>query len=185
MKTAHNRMDLTGQVFGRLTVVGYAYTKRNRSYWTCQCLCGTTTTTMGGSLKNGDTQSCGCIHRERAATLNTAPLAERFWAKVDKSGPTPTCCAPHYGNCWLWTANTTQQGYGRIEVENRLRQATHVSWFLLYGVWPTSDLCHVCDNPACVRPTHLFEGTDAANQYDRSLKAQGAVLIESCDGPVQ
>ncbi len=65
--------DLTGQKFGRLTVVSYA--GRRGKYgvhsWNCSCQCGGERTTMGLSLGSGKTVSCGCIQRERAKECAT------------------------------------------------------------------------------------------------------------------
>lgn len=56
-------IDLTGQVFGRLTAK-QRITKNGRSYYLCDCECGNETTTQSHKLKSGHTQSCGCLHRE-------------------------------------------------------------------------------------------------------------------------
>ena len=60
--------DLTGQRFGRLTVVrlnGFAkYNKGSASKWLCKCDCGNEITVLGDSLRQKKTQSCGCYMRE-------------------------------------------------------------------------------------------------------------------------
>jgi len=54
--------DLTGQVFGKLTVISRAENNnQNRPKWNCLCECGNMTVVSGSALKNGDTQSCGCF----------------------------------------------------------------------------------------------------------------------------
>ena len=59
-------IDLTGQVFGRLTVV--ERTKRNgRLAWLCRCVCGVAKTVAGHYLRNGRTRSCGCFRSDFAA----------------------------------------------------------------------------------------------------------------------
>lgn len=67
----NNYMDLTGQTFGRLTVLerDYLYNKNNNLknksiYWKCKCSCGSFTTVSGKNLFNGSVYSCGCYHRE-------------------------------------------------------------------------------------------------------------------------
>lgn len=57
-------IDLTGQKFGRLTVLERAGTKGHEPTWLCACECGNTKVVMGVSLRNGDTLSCGCLGRE-------------------------------------------------------------------------------------------------------------------------
>lgn len=64
MKTAHNFIDLTGQKFGRLTVVCRVENKGGRTNWHCKCDCGNEKDVLGISLTKGLTRSCGCFHRE-------------------------------------------------------------------------------------------------------------------------
>lgn len=52
-------IDLTGQRFGRLTVVERA-PNRGRTYWTCRCECGADVEASAGNLRSDRTQSCGC-----------------------------------------------------------------------------------------------------------------------------
>ena len=57
--------DITGQRFGRLTVVEYAgKNRRNRTLWKCICDCGNETIARLDALKSGDKRSCGCLNRE-------------------------------------------------------------------------------------------------------------------------
>lgn len=51
--------DLTGQKFGKLTVLKYAYTKKGYACWECKCDCGNTTITPSTDLKRGFTKTCG------------------------------------------------------------------------------------------------------------------------------
>lgn len=53
--------DLTGQRFGYLTVLGRGKTKYHNIHWICQCDCGNIKEIAGKSLRQGLTQSCGCI----------------------------------------------------------------------------------------------------------------------------
>lgn len=55
------RDNLTGQVFGRLTVESVAYQKNSTTYYKCRCACGKKKTVRGTLLKNGSTKSCGCL----------------------------------------------------------------------------------------------------------------------------
>lgn len=61
-------IDLTGQRFGRWTVLSRAQNMpySRRSGWLCQCDCGTKKVVDGVSLRRGVTQSCGCLHAEKA-----------------------------------------------------------------------------------------------------------------------
>jgi len=57
------RKDLTGQVFGKLTVLGYAGSNGFVSLWRCRCECGNEIVLPRGSLTTGATRSCGCLKR--------------------------------------------------------------------------------------------------------------------------
>lgn len=85
-----------------------------------------------------------------------------FWRKVDKRGP---------DECWNWTAAHGGTGYGSFRVAGRNLSASRVSYAIAYGDPPTHlDVCHKCDNPPCVNPSHLFLGTRKKNMEDCSEK---------------
>ena len=62
-------VDLTGQRFGRLTVIERAGTHNGHASWKCKCICGREKITDSGSLRNGRTTSCGCYHNEMVSNL--------------------------------------------------------------------------------------------------------------------
>ncbi len=60
-------MDLTGQIFGRLTVIKKC-TDRPKGkgvYWACRCECGNTVVSLCRDLRSGNTKSCGCLRTDR------------------------------------------------------------------------------------------------------------------------
>jgi len=58
------RIDITGQRFGRWTVIAFAKIDAKRNvYWSCVCDCGERRVVQGGALKNGKSFSCGCWQR--------------------------------------------------------------------------------------------------------------------------
>jgi len=65
-------LALSGQTFGRLTVVKRVPSSNKNSKWECVCACGNKVAVQGGHLRNGHTQSCGCLHRETAAALKAS-----------------------------------------------------------------------------------------------------------------
>ena len=111
------------------------------------------------------------------------PLAERFWSKVNHNGSVPAHC-PELGQCWQWTG-AVSEGYGTLSDETSAVQKAHrVAWYLTTGEWPIIHVCHKCDNPLCVRFSHLFLGDDQANMDDmyrkgRSKHAQGSQVTIS------
>jgi len=71
--------DLTGQRFGRLTVLGRAPNDKDGSVrWHCICECGTKKEIRGSALIYGSTRSCGCLneaeHRSHRATKHVGLL---------------------------------------------------------------------------------------------------------------
>lgn len=63
-------IDLTDQRFGRLLVKVEAVERKNGQLaWMCQCDCGAETTVGGYELRNGHTQSCGCLHSEISSAV--------------------------------------------------------------------------------------------------------------------
>lgn len=68
---SHNFIDETGHKYGELTVLYRAEnTKNGRAMWHCRCSCGNELDVLGKSLRNGNTKSCGCYQRRRAAESN-------------------------------------------------------------------------------------------------------------------
>ncbi len=94
-------------------------------------------------------------------------LRSRFWSKVDKSG-----------DCWEWRGYRIPEGYGMFYAGgshgNAPVYAHRVAWELAHGrpVPPRGRICHSCDNPACVKPTHLFLGSQADNLNDMRAKGR-------------
>ncbi len=92
-----------------------------------------------------------------------------FWAKVNKDGPV---ARPELTNCWVWTGATTK-GYGMVLWEGRRPSYAHrLSWVFANGPTRSLYVLHRCDNPPCVRPDHLFLGTNADNVADKMLKGR-------------
>lgn len=89
--------------------------------------------------------------------------AERFWRKVKKSD-----------GCWEWTGTKNSRGYGMFTPTPGKRVLAHrFSWEMENGRIPDGLFgCHRCDNPGCVRPDHLFVGTNSDNIRDAVAKGR-------------
>jgi hypothetical protein len=102
---------------------------------------------------------------------------ERFWSKVDKDGPVPSHM-PHLGQCWIWNGTLAHTGYGRFKVPGEhpsFAMAHRFAFKIANGSYPTNLAMHMCDNPRCVNPSHLVNGTYADNGLDMKLKGRGAL----------
>lgn len=89
---------------------------------------------------------------------------ERLWRNVRKSV-----------GCWEWLASVNHGGYGIFKFNGKTRIVHRIVWELENGLIPDGlFLCHHCDTPRCVRPSHLFLGTAAENMQDAVRKGRMA-----------
>jgi hypothetical protein len=89
-------------------------------------------------------------------------LVEAFGLRVSKSDA-----------CWLWTGGKEHFGHGRLTFARRRYKAHRLAWEIAHGPIPDGmRVLHRCDVPACVRPSHLFIGTDADNARDMHTKGR-------------
>ncbi|SSY69947.1 Uncharacterised protein [Priestia megaterium] len=80
-KESKFREDLTGQVFGRLTVIEYAGSKgTNYGLWKCKCECGKETISRLDTLKNGNAKSCGCLTRNGESSITHGLSKHRLYS---------------------------------------------------------------------------------------------------------
>lgn len=110
------------------------------------------------------------------------PLAERFWAKVDRNGP---WCSHLKSNCWLWTASILPNGYGQFDHSTAHRKSYMITH-------PNEDVTglhidHQCRRLDCVNPSHLEAVTPTINVQRGyavnvmvSLRKQEAEMATHC-----
>ena len=88
---------------------------------------------------------------------------DRFWSKVDQTGT----------GCWEWQGTRMAAGYGKFSYQGKSMYAHRMAWQLSNGSIPEGlYVLHRCDNPSCVRPVHLFLGTQRVNMHDAIEKGR-------------
>ena len=76
--------------------------------------------------------------------VSVIPVEDRFWAKVDKTGP-----------CWLWVG-ATRDGYGAFKLKGRVVGAHRYSYETSVGPIPDGlTIDHLCRVRHCVNPNHF------------------------------
>lgn len=98
------------------------------------------------------------------SNVRAKALAE-FWNRTDRSG-----------ECWVWTGDKLPTGYGVVRwkgLPHRHTRVHRIAWELARGPIPDGLwVLHRCDNPPCIRPDHLFLGTNADNMADMAAKGR-------------
>lgn len=76
--------------------------------------------------------------------------------------------------CWLWIMALNNKGYGSISLGGGRREYVHrTSYRLHVGEIPDGmEVCHACDVPCCINPSHLFLGTHQENMSDSASKGR-------------
>lgn len=80
--------DITGQKFGRLTVLERVENYRTAARWKCICECGEISVVLGTGLRNGHTMSCGCLNSRNyihgQATRRNATNEYNSWSAMKR-----------------------------------------------------------------------------------------------------
>lgn len=142
-----------GSRYGNLTVTGTVIDADGRALWSCVCACGARRDIPRRELVRGLKLCEGCPFQ----------WEKNFWDRVNKTS-----------ECWEWTGYRGLTGYGSFRWNNAHHVVHRISWTLSNGPIPDGmKVLHRCDNRPCVRPDHLFLGTQTDNMRDMSQKGRG------------
>lgn len=105
------------------------------------------------------------MHAHASPELTEAVTVTRFWASVQKSGN---------DECWDWTGDVDQNGYGIFFYHEKKRPAHELALSFSTGEQRLErlDTCHSCDKPACCNPAHLRFDTRQSNVDDMILRGR-------------
>ena len=187
-------IDLTGQKFGRLTVLSRSENRKERTYWLCRCDCGKEISVYGYALKSGNTRSCGCIKSEKSKEfvkklhlkLDKHPrfndltgmkfnmLTAISWS-VHKSGRIEWKCRCDCGNetsvlaLNLTRGHTTSCGCHRDAIRGQANKADYETGTRLHRIWlKMKRRCREIDDHA----KHYFQrGIKVCDEWEKDYKS--------------
>jgi len=140
----------------------------------CCCVhCGTFFVRRKDEFVADKCVSCGCLSNCDTSKLTAHQWEVRFMRKVDIN---------YITGCWDFTGAVDKKGYGIMKGMGE-NKAHRLSYRIFNGdIKKGMLICHTCDNPSCVNPDHLFQGTVQDNSDDMVNKGRGRGGISPLKG---
>lgn len=167
--------DIIGQKFNKLTVLKIDGKKSKSGFtYSCLCDCGNIReNVLGDQLKRGKTKSCGCDYP--ICKLGVDLSKEEYFDHTKKRLLLKRSID---NECWIWTGNKNNKGYGFISWGQGIEKKKQVVSRIAYTIWKGEIpeglmVCHSCDNRSCFNPDHLWIGTQFDNMQDCVKKGRG------------
>lgn len=157
-----NKIDMQGRRFGKLTVIQDSLERTNSGCikWKCECECGNFKNVDGRSLRNGSTQSCGCLQRKRQSDLaieRNSRLKDKIFGQLKVTEVLPM---DEYGRSYVWCLCSCGKGI-KVRVDGLLNGHTKSC-----GCYKTNLLKHRSGKNS---PSYKSSITDEERIFKRTL----------------
>ncbi|MFC5541582.1 hypothetical protein ACFPOH_07370 [Ureibacillus suwonensis] len=183
-------LDLTGQKYGRLTVIEEVARKGYTRKWLCRCECGNETIVTQPNLRNGHTTSCGCVQREKTSKSNTADLTGKKFGKLKvvkrlgtaKNRKAVWLCKCECGNTTevqsdkLLSGETTSCGCARVEAGKAVQQTLHEELTIDGVVVPYLTRKARSDNRSGVKGVSIITLKSGEKRYKAHITIKGKTI---------
>lgn len=90
------------------------------------------------------------------------------------------CGSYSKNKCWNYLGSKDKDGYGLLKAQQVTLRAHRFSFYIHNGFVDCDKfVCHSCDNPSCVNPNHLWQGSNSENQKDSVKKGRHHEAIKT------
>lgn len=185
--------DLTGQKFGRLTVIEQAETINHRVRWKCRCDCGNECIVNKSSLLSGGTKSCGCLHKEIVAELGRKNKGNKKHNNYDMTGKYGKCFLTDDKKTWFifdkedydkiynYTWRKDNRGYVRAYIRKNHRDAMVFVHSIIMNTPNNKVVDHINHNLLDNRKHNLRLVTTSQNAMNQKIKSNNTSGVMGVD----
>ena len=147
---------IIGKRFGLLTVIEYANTYKNRSWWKCRCDCGKECIVNRKKFQDYCSPkrplSCGCIAKQQKYRTHKVPIEEACLAKYQDM----LRFRKIQGDCWIWMGYRQKGKCPKTSFKCKSMSVRRCMYMLSNGLDHLDEKVHTtCGNLFCFNPEHL------------------------------